>query len=112
MKKLLSLKNIIISLLILLAVWQIAFFITDFDAALFPSPLQAFQALTDMISSGEIFSHIGSSMYRFAIGYISAVVIAILLGLILGRLPKVFQYVNPAVQLLRPDSAKANRPPP
>lgn len=110
MKKLLSLKNIIISLVILLAVWQIAFFITDFDAALFPSPLQAFQALTDMISSGEIFSHIGSSMYRFAMGYISAVVIAILLGLILGRLPKVFQYVNPAVQLLRPISPMAWMP--
>ena len=110
MKKLLSLKNIIISLVILLAVWQIAFFITDFDAALFPSPLQAFQALADMISSGEIFSHIGSSMYRFAMGYISAVVIAILLGLILGRLPKVFQYVNPAVQLLRPISPMAWMP--
>lgn len=110
MKKWLLLKNILISLLILLALWQLAFCLTDFDAALFPSPLMAFRALADIVSSGEIFSHIRSSMYRFAVGYISAVLIAILLGLILGRLPKVFQYVNPAVQLLRPISPMAWMP--
>lgn len=46
-----------------------------------------------------------SSMYWFAAGYISAMVIAVLLGLIFGRLPKVFQYINPAAQLLRPISS-------
>ncbi|MDE5945927.1 MAG: ABC transporter permease [Oscillospiraceae bacterium] len=110
MKKLLSFKNIVISLLILLAIWQIIFSLSSFDSALFPSPLQAFQALIDMISSGVLISHIGSSMYRFAMGYVSAVVTAVLLGLILGRLPKVFQYINPAVQLLRPISPMAWMP--
>lgn len=49
-------------------------------------------------------------MYRFAAGYVSSVIIAVLLGLILGRLPKVFQYINPAVQLLRPISPMAWMP--
>ena len=110
MKKLLSLKNIAVSMVLLLVVWQLAFWVSNVNAALFPSPLQAFQALLDMVTNGVLLSHIGSSMYRFAAGYISAVVIAILLGLILGRLPRVFQYVNPAVQLLRPISPMAWMP--
>lgn len=110
MKKLLSLKNIVVSLALLLVIWQLAFWGSDVNAALFPSPLQAFQALMDMVTNGVLLSHIGSSMQRFAAGYISAVAIAVLLGLIFGRLPKLFQYINPAVQLLRPISPMAWMP--
>lgn len=49
-------------------------------------------------------------MYRFAAGYVSSVIIAVLLGLVIGRMPKVFQYINPAVQLLRPISPMAWMP--
>lgn len=49
-------------------------------------------------------------MYRFAAGYVSSVIIAVLLGLVIGRLPKVFQYINPAIQLLRPISPMAWMP--
>lgn len=110
MKKLLSLKNIVISLVLLLIVWQLAFWGSDFNSALFPSPLQAFNSLTEMVSNGILFTHIGASMYRFAAGYVSSVIIAVLLGLAIGRLPKVFQYINPAVQLLRPISPMAWMP--
>lgn len=110
MKKILSLKNVIVSLIILLAIWQLIFTVSEYDSALFPSPIQAFQALAEMISDGILILHIKASMYRFAIGYISSVIAAVLLGLILGRLPKVFQYVNPALQLLRPISPMAWMP--
>lgn len=110
MKKLLSLKNIVVSLVILLVAWQLSFWVSDVNAALFPSPLQAFNALTEMVSNGILFTHIGASMYRFAAGYVSSVIIAVLLGLVLGRIPKVFQYINPAVQLLRPISPMAWMP--
>lgn len=110
MKKILSLKNIVISLLLLLAFWQLVFWVSDVNSALFPSPLQAFNALAEMLQNGILFTHIGASMYRFAAGYVSSVIIAVLLGLILGRMPKVFQYVNPAVQLLRPISPMAWMP--
>ena len=110
MKKILSIKNVVISLVLLLGIWQLIYTLTDFSEALFPSPVQAFRALIEMISSGVLFVHIGASMYRFAVGYISSVIIAVFLGLILGRIPKVFQYVNPALQLLRPISPMAWMP--
>lgn len=110
MKKILSLKNVIVSLIILSTIWQLIFTVREYDSALFPSPIQAFQALAEMISDGILILHIKASMYRFAIGYISSVIDAVLLGLILGRLPKVFQYVNPALQLFRPISPMAWMP--
>lgn len=110
MKKLLSVKNVIISLGILIGIWELLFLISDYDSALFPSPFQAFAALAEMFKDGTLFENISTSMYRFAAGYISSVVVAVILGLILGQLPGVFKYVNPCVQLLRPVSPTAWMP--
>jgi NitT/TauT family transport system permease protein len=110
MKKLLSVKNIVISLAILIGIWEIAYLMSDYSSALFPSPVQAFQALIEMLKDGTLFTNIGTSMYRFATGYISAIVVAVILGLILGRMPRVFQYINPIVQLIRPISPTAWMP--
>ncbi len=110
MKKLISLKNIIVSFVILIALWQILYSVSHFDASLFPSPLQAGKALLEMLENGVLLSSIGASMYRFAAGYLSAILVAILLGLILGWFKNVFQYINPIVQLLRPISPMAWMP--
>jgi NitT/TauT family transport system permease protein len=110
MKKLLSVKNIVVSIAILIGIWEIAYLISDYSSALFPSPFQAFQALIEMVKDGTLFTNIVTSMYRFAFGYITAIVAAVILGLILGRVPKVFQYINPIVQLIRPISPTAWMP--
>ena len=110
MKKLLSLKNIIISVAVLILIWQILFSVSSYSSALFPSPKMAFDAIIEMTENGQLMENIGASMYRFVFGYFSSVIIAVVLGLILGRLPKVFQYINPTVQLLRPISPTAWMP--
>lgn len=109
-KQLISFKNVVVSFAIIIALWQIGFMTSNVNSSLFPSPSQAFNALAEMISDGSLFINIGASMGRFAVGYISSVIIAVLLGLILGRLKCVFQYVNPVVQLLRPISPMAWMP--
>ena len=110
MKKLLSLKNVIISVSILILIWQLLFSVSSYDKALFPSPKMAFDALVELIENGKLFENIRTSMYRFVTGYFSSVIVAVVLGLILGRVPKLFQYINPAVQLLRPISPTAWMP--
>ena len=110
MKALRAIRNVVVSFAILIAIWQLAFTLGHFSQALFPSPARAFSALVETFKSGAMIRHIGTSMYRFALGYVSAVVIATFLGLILGVLPKVFQFVNPIAQLLRPISPMAWAP--
>ncbi|MDD7185935.1 MAG: ABC transporter permease [Ruminococcus sp.] len=110
MKKILSLKNAVISIAILIGIWQIAYTFSGYSDALFPSPYQSLLALIEMIKDGSLLENIKTSMYRFLSGYVTSVVSAVLLGLILGRFPSVFKYVNPAVQLLRPISPTAWMP--
>ncbi len=105
-----GIKNVIISLVVLIGLWQVLFLISDFSSALFPSPMQSLDALVEMCKDGTLLTNIGTSMYRFGTGYISSVIIAVILGLILGRLPGLFKYVNPALQLLRPISPTAWMP--
>ena len=110
MKKILSFKNAVISIAVLIGIWQLAYTFSNYSDALFPSPYQSLLALVEMIQNGSLFENIKTSMYRFASGYVTSVIAAVVLGLILGRLPAVFQYVNPAVQLLRPISPTAWMP--
>jgi len=102
--------KIVSSLAALVFLWQVAYWLSDYSNALFPSPLQTLEALVEMVADGSLLEHITQSMYRFVVGYVSAVVIAVLLGLFLGRFLGVFEYVNPSVQLLRPISPTAWMP--
>ncbi|MDE6834374.1 MAG: ABC transporter permease [Ruminococcus sp.] len=110
MKKLLSLKNAVISIAVLIGIWQLVYTFSSYSDALFPSPYQSLLALGEMIKNGSLFENVKTSMYRFSLGYVTSVVSAVILGLILGRLPAVFKYINPAVQLLRPISPTAWMP--
>lgn len=110
MKKIKSIKNAMISFAALIVLWQIVYITSDFSDALFPSPYHAWTALLEMVRDGTLFMHIRTSMYRFAAGYISAIFVAVLLGLLLGWFTGIFQYINPIVQLLRPISPMAWMP--
>ncbi|MCI5585140.1 MAG: ABC transporter permease subunit [Lachnospiraceae bacterium] len=46
-------------------------------------------------------------MYRFALGYIGGIFAAVFAGLFLGYFPRIFQYINPVLQLIRPISPMA-----
>ncbi|MDC7278517.1 ABC transporter permease [Butyrivibrio fibrisolvens] len=110
MKKILSARYVVVSILILIAIWQVLFLVSDYSEALFPSPFMAFTALLEMIASGQLLTSIITSMSRFIIGYGLSVIAAVLLGLLLGSLPEVFKYINPTLQLLRPISPTAWMP--
>ncbi|MCM1008798.1 MAG: ABC transporter permease [Ruminococcus flavefaciens] len=110
MKKILSVKNVVISMAVLIGIWQIAYMSSNYSDALFPSPYQSILALREMIQNGSLLENVKTSMFRFASGYVTSIIAAVVLGLILGRLPNVFKYVNPAVQLLRPISPTAWMP--
>ena len=57
MKKLISLKNVVISIAILILIWQLLFTVSSYNEALFPSPKMAFDALVEMIQNGRLFEN-------------------------------------------------------
>lgn len=91
-------------------VWQAIIYFGDFNEALFPGSITVFGALVELIKDGTLFVHIIDSMRRFAIGYVLAGALAIVLGLLLGRSRWIWPIVDPVVQLLRPISPVAWSP--
>jgi len=99
-----------LSFLLLLTVWQLTVTLGQFNEALFPGPLAVFQALFHLLLDGALFVHIKDSLFRFIVGYISAAIVGITLGLVFGRSVFLWQLLEPSVQLLRPVSPVAWSP--
>jgi NitT/TauT family transport system permease protein len=65
------------------------------------SPLASAQALLGLLSSGEIWPHVGASLRRVALGIVLAIVIGFPAGLALGLSQTFRQVFTPLFQLLR-----------
>ena len=72
-----------------------------------PSPVKVGAAFLQHIHSTTFYIHIGVSMQRIFIGYMSAVVLGILLGLAIGRSKVARDFISPYIEILRPIPAVA-----
>lgn len=88
------------SMAIFFAVWQVLSSFV-FNPHLIPPPTKVFATAVPMIQSGEIFKHIGISLVRVIIGFIAGTALAILFGVIMGRLKAVNDLLDPIIELLR-----------
>jgi ABC-type nitrate/sulfonate/bicarbonate transport system permease component len=88
------------SIVIAFAVWQIlSTFI--FNPFLIPPPLVVFETAVPMVRSGEIFRHVAISMARVSVGFVSGSVLAVILGVLLGRIRVLNELLDPVIELLR-----------
>lgn len=71
--------------LAMLLVWAALSAAGAFPTGTVPSPLEVAIAFREEIASGRLFADIIASLYRVAWGFISAVVFAVPLGLVIGR---------------------------
>lgn len=110
MKILKKAKDILIAVVIIVAIWQITIWVTDIEEALLPPPVTVAKAIVSMIVDGVFFIHLKASLSRFLVGYLSAAILAVFLGLFLGRIQKLWDIANPIVQVLRPVSPIAWSP--
>jgi len=100
----------LIGVLLLVVLWQTIIYIGQYEEALLPKPLTVLKALQDLLMDGTLAVHLQASLFRFFTGYFLAAVPAIILGVILGRMEKLWLVFDPVVQLLRPISPVAWSP--
>ncbi|KRG14423.1 ABC transporter permease [Lederbergia galactosidilytica] len=105
-----KLGYIVIGFILLLIVWQLIIQIGRYEEALLPSPLSVAKAILTLIVDGTLWVHLRVSLLRFAIGYLLAIIPAIILGMLLGRMRCILQIVDPIIQVLRPVSPIAWSP--
>lgn len=100
----------LIGMFLLIIVWYSVYLASGIEEALFPSPKTVWFAFVDLLKDGVLFEHIRVSLGRFTIGYLLAVIPAILLGMLFGRMPIIWSVIDPIAQVLRPISPVAWTP--
>jgi NitT/TauT family transport system permease protein len=87
------------------AVWHLA--VASSAGTLVPSPAQAALAIVELAQKGLLVRYIVASLFRVTWGYLSALLLAVPAGVLLGLWRRGELAVNPMLQLLRPISPLA-----
>jgi NitT/TauT family transport system permease protein len=68
-----------------LAIWEVIFLLGIFPVVSLPSPLMVCQSLIDLIQEGTLGSSIAVTMLRLFVGFISAIMIGVGVGLVMVK---------------------------
>jgi NitT/TauT family transport system permease protein len=98
-------KNALPSILLmclLIALWWVV--VVQTESLIFPTPLQVVTGTIELASDGTLVEHIGASLFRVGAGFLLAVLVAVPMGLWMGRVDGAYRTLNPIFQILRPIS--------
>ena len=87
--------------------WWVLVVSFEISEKVFPGPVMVFDSYWQLLSDGSLLKHTVASLYRVTIGFYLAVVLAIPLGIAIGRYVIARNILNPVIQFLRPISPLA-----
>jgi NitT/TauT family transport system permease protein len=85
-----------------LAIWWLI--VVQSGSVIFPTPLQVLTGTLELVDDGTLWQHIGASLFRVGCGFLVALLVALPMGLWMGRTDGIFRTFNPIFQILRPIS--------
>ena len=91
----------------IVVVWQAVVWITKAHPALLPPPWSVAKAFAHLALNGDLFLHTGVSLARVVSAWLLSAVVAIPLGLAMGRSQALERFVDPVIELFRPISPLA-----
>ncbi len=91
----------------IIAVWQGVVTLTNAHVAILPPPALAAETFIELVVSGELFIHIRASLSRVIAAWVLSALVAVPLGLAMGRWRRFENIVDPVVELFRPISPLA-----
>lgn len=94
----------LLSPVLFLILWEITSRSGFFDPFILPPFSAVLFGLIQLFLSGEIYPHIAISLLRIFFGFGLAAIIAIPMGLLIGRSKAIEKSINPLIEMLRPIS--------
>jgi ABC-type nitrate/sulfonate/bicarbonate transport system permease component len=73
-----------------------------FNPLFLPAPWVVIGAMAELAIKGQLWPHIGATLERVAVGFGTAALLAVVLGLLAGQVRLVRNLVEPVIELLRP----------
>lgn len=92
----------VISILSLVALWQIVVLLQWVPETYFPSPLATLQALWAGLLSGEMSKAAVKTLARASVGALGAITVGLVLALLTARYQRLRQAFDPVAEFLRP----------
>ncbi|RZT09647.1 NitT/TauT family transport system permease protein [Duganella sp. CF402] len=102
MEKLKTILPPLAVLIALIALWWVI--VVQTESVIFPTPGQVVTGTLELMEDGTLWEHIGASLFRVGCGFGLAALVAIPLGLWMGRVDGAYITLNPIFQILRPIS--------
>lgn len=102
MEKLKKIFAPIVLIASLIALWWVV--VVQTESVIFPSPLQVVTGTLELAADGTLWEHITASLIRVGAGFLLACLVAVPLGLWMGRVEGAYRTLNPLFQILRPIS--------
>ena len=93
--------------LALIGLWQLGADAGLISPVFFPGPDRSFGTLWEQLHEPEFWHAFGETLRRMALGFVSAALIGIAAGALIGRSASVRAYVEPTLELIRPLPASA-----
>lgn len=91
-----------LSVILFLVAWQLFVDLRGIPPIYLPSPLVILRALVDMVEDGSLFSNLGATLLRIAVGFLLAAVVGILFGVMMGMWRLVERIADPWIAALYP----------
>jgi NitT/TauT family transport system permease protein len=96
-----------ITVVLIVIVWDVVVRIGDWSNQVLPGPLTVLNGFIELVTNGSLFNHSISSLYRVTAGFYLAALLGIPLGIIIGMSRTTNAMLNPLIQFLRPISPLA-----
>ena len=90
-----------IFIVLLLCLLEVACRLHWLDPVYFPAPTSVAAALIGLLQTGELWGHLGATVTRAGVGYLFAMLIAVPVGLLMGKFRWVNSLLEPLVDALR-----------
>ncbi len=97
-RRLLAALGFVAPLLALVLIWHLAVTVLAVDPRVFPGVAAVWQALVAAMADGSLWSHIGASLARVAVGTVLAIVLAVPLGIAMGVSRAVSVFLTPPLR--------------
>ena len=97
----------LVSFSIITLIWELTARYSGWSDQVFPSLSKVIQGMGELIVNGALLRHSVASLFRITAGFYLAVILAIPLGILLGRMETLRMMLNPVIQFLRPISPLA-----
>jgi len=100
----------VISPVALFGIWELVGKLELVDPLFLPAPTAILAEAWSLARSGELFVHIGVSLYRVGMGYGMGALVGVSLGILMGWSKRLEEYLDPLIEMIRPISPLALLP--